>query len=435
MMGWRMLAVPLVLLLSASTSFAAGFRLPEVGNKANAMGFAFTAQADNPSAIYFNPAGLTQLERNNIALGVTYTNLPGAEFTGSTPLTGATPTSPGLSRFEAQKDLNFFLPNMYYTYTNKEGGIAFGVGVFAPFGLGQEYQNQNTSIFRNQVTKVEIQTIVINPTIAFDINEAISVGFGIDYLWGTVEFRTTPVLAVSPVLAQFKTKLEGDGSAWGYNGGILVKPTKNLKIGANFRSPYKLEIKDADFTTSDNTVPLPNPLAPFPMGTSKAFGTLRLPATAAFGIAYTFERFTIEADLDWTFWSSFQELKITNATFPQYNVNRAQNWEDVCAFRFGLEYRVTDPFALRAGFSYDPTPVPAETLSPLLPDADRLYYTLGAGFKFGSWTIDISGIYIDKQDRTVSNVRPEGLPGQIVGQNGTWTGNSWLAGLDIAYRF
>jgi long-chain fatty acid transport protein len=422
MRGWRVFAVLLVLPLTASTSFAAGFRLPEAGNKANAMGFAFTAQADNPSAIYYNPAGLTQLERNNIALGVTYTNLPGAEFTGSTPLTGGATVS------ETQEDLSFFLPNMYYTHTNKARGIAYGVGIFAPFGLGQEYQNANTSIFRNQVTKVEIQTIVVNPTIAFDINEAVSVGFGVDFLFGKVKFKTTPVLAVSPVLVQFKTNLEGDGTAWGYNGGILLKATKNLKIGANFRSPYKLEIKDADFTASENTAPVP-----LPMGTTKAYGTLKLPATAAVGVAYDFGRLTVEADLDWTMWSSFQELRITNVSVPQYTVVRAQNWRDVMAFRAGLEYRVTDPVALRVGYSYDPTPVPAETLSPLLPDADRNYYTAGAGFKFGNWTVDISGIYIDKKDRKVSNIRVEN--GSPVGQNGEWTGNSWLAGMDIAYKF
>src|SRR5512139_754459 len=111
MRGWRMLAVLLVLLLSASTSFAAGFRLPETGNKANAMGFAFTAQADNPSAIYYNPAGLTQLEGNNIALGMTYVNNNGAEFAGSTPLS----SGPG----ETQRDLSFLLPNMYYSHTIK----------------------------------------------------------------------------------------------------------------------------------------------------------------------------------------------------------------------------------------------------------------------------------------------------------------------------
>src|SRR5512134_1110533 len=145
MRGWRGLAVILLLLFSASTSFAAGFRLPEAGNKANAMGFAFTAQADNPSAIYYNPAGLTQLEGNNIALGVTYVRENGNQFTGTTPLTGGATVS------ETQEDLNFFIPNLYYTHTSKARKVAFGVGVFAPFGLGQEYKNANTSVFRNQV--------------------------------------------------------------------------------------------------------------------------------------------------------------------------------------------------------------------------------------------------------------------------------------------
>ena len=418
MRGWRGLAVILLLLLSASTSFAAGFRLPEAGNKANAMGFAFTAQADNPSAIYYNPAGLTQLEGNNIALGVTYVRENGNQFTGTTPLTG------GATASETQEDLNFFIPNLYYTHTSKSRKVAYGVGVFAPFGLGQEYKNSNTSIFRNQVTEIDLKTVVINPTIAFDINEFLSVGLGIDYLWGDVQFDKTPVLAPG---TQFKTNLEGSGDAWGYNFGILVKATRNVKVGFSYRSGFDLDIKDGDFRASDNTAPLP-----VPMGTTRASGVLGLPATAAFGVAYTYERFTIEADLDWTFWSSYRRLQIKN-DFPPYSSTQTKNWNNVCAFRTGVEYRVTDPLALRAGFSHDPTPAPTETLGPELPDADRKYYTVGAGYKVGRWTIDVSGIYIDKKDRDVSNIRFEG--GAPVGQNGTWEGDAWLAGLDIAYRF
>src|SRR5512143_407142 len=94
MRGWRMLPVLLVLLFAASTSFAAGFRLPEAGAKAMGMGFAFTAQADDPSAIYFNPAGLTQLKGQNVMVGVTYVREKGADFTGKTPLTGMSDTAP-----------------------------------------------------------------------------------------------------------------------------------------------------------------------------------------------------------------------------------------------------------------------------------------------------------------------------------------------------
>ena len=113
MRGWKMLPVLLVLLFTASTSFAAGFRLPEAGAKAMGMGFAFTAQADDPSAIYFNPAGLTQLKGQNVMVGVTYVRENGGEFTGTTPVDNTT-----ANKSETQKSLNFYIPNAYYTNTN-----------------------------------------------------------------------------------------------------------------------------------------------------------------------------------------------------------------------------------------------------------------------------------------------------------------------------
>src|SRR5512140_1435278 len=119
MRGWKMVSVPLVLLFTASTSFAAGFRLPEAGAKAMGMGFAFTAQADDPSAIYFNPAGLTQLKGQNVMLGVSYVRENGAEFTGKTPLTG------GATASETQKSLDFFIPNAYFTKTIADGYFAY----------------------------------------------------------------------------------------------------------------------------------------------------------------------------------------------------------------------------------------------------------------------------------------------------------------------
>ncbi len=94
---------------------------------------------------------------------------------------------------------------------------------------------------------------------------------------------------------------------------------------------------------------------------------------------------------------------------------------------------MTDPLSLRVGFVYDPTPVPANTLGPELPDSNRLNYMVGAGYKVGPWTIDGAFMYIDKMDRTVNNQNNATL----TGFNGTWGGgeNSWLAGLDVGYKF
>jgi long-chain fatty acid transport protein len=423
MRGWKLLSVLLVLVLTASTSFAAGFRLPEAGAKAMGMGFAFTAQADDPSAIYFNPAGLTQLKGQNVMVGVTYVRENGGEFTGTTPVDCTVSL-----KSETQKSLNFFIPNMYYTNTNASTGFAYGVGIFAPFGLGQEYNDPNTSIFRNQVTKIDLMTVVINPTIAFKVNDVLSVGAGIDYLYGKVEYNKTPVLP----FGSFKTELDGTGDAWGYNFGLLLKPSKNLKIGLNYRSPFHLQLKDGDFKASDNTSAFPFPFSvALPMGETKASGKIELPATAALGVAYNLDRLTLTADADWTFWSSYKELKITNASVASYSSTARKDWKDVVALRLGAEYRVTDPLALRAGFVYDPTPVPADTMGAELPDATRLNYMAGAGYKVGPWTIDGAVMYIQKLDRTVNNQ----FTAAGTGFNGTWTGNAWLAGFDVGYSF
>lgn len=438
MRGRRTLGFVLVLLLAASTSFAAGFRLPEAGVKAMGMGFAFTAQADDPSAIYFNPAGLTQLKGQNVMVGFTYVRENGGEFTGTTPVDNTTAI-----KSETQKSLNFFIPNAYYTRTTNSGNVSYGVGIFAPFGLGQEYNDRNTSIFRNQITKIDLQTIVVNPTIAFKVNEMLSVGFGIDWMYGKAELAKTPWnSALGGNL--YNLDLEGDGDTWGYNFGLLLKPTENLRIGANYRSPFNLKIKDGDVdiqainTTGVAALGGASVSTAFFGGATtfatKGDATVAMPATFAIGAACTMGRLTVAADADWTFWHSFSSLPITiKDTRPPVLVstNAAKNWEDVVALRFGAEYRVTDPLALRAGFVYDPTPVPGSTIGPELPDATRLNYMVGAGYKFNRWTIDAAFMYIDKQDRTVDNQ----ITAAGTGAKGTWTGNAWLAGLDVGYKF
>jgi long-chain fatty acid transport protein len=427
MRGWKIVSVLLVLVLTASTSFAAGFRIPESGAKAMGMGFAFTAQADDPSAIYFNPAGLTQLKGQNVMLGATYLKLNGGDFSGVTPLTG------GASVSETQKSLDFIIPNAYYTRTTSDGYISYGVGIFSPFGLGQEYENKNTSIFRNQITLIDLKTVVVNPTIAFKINEYLSVGAGIDWMWGQAKLEKTPVASVGNL---YNSELEGDGDAWGYNFGILLKPTENFRIGANYRSGFNLKIKDADVIISNTNPAYASGLLGATPSSTKGDATVAMPATFALGAAYTIGKLTVEADADWTFWSSFSSLPITiqNPVPTLPSTDNPKNWEDVVAFRFGVEYRVTDPLALRAGFVYDPTPVPQTTMGPELPDSHKLDYMLGAGYKIGAWTIDLAGMYIDKQDRTVQNIRFEGA--NPVGQRGTWSGGSaWLASMDVGYKF
>jgi long-chain fatty acid transport protein len=436
----RVLAILVVLLFAATSAMAAGFRLPEAGAKAMGMGFSFVAQADDPSAIYFNPAGIVQLEGQNVMIGGTYIRENGAKFTGTTPLTlnnlGPPPTFNTES--ETQKDLDFFVPNAYWTRKHSKN-LAYGVGIFAPFGLGQEYENRQTSIFRNQVTKVEIQTIVVNPTIAWRFNDVIAVGVGIDFMYGKARLEQTGVVRLgNPPLDQvniFQLDLDGDGTAWGFNFGFLVTPSEHWKFGAAYRSQFNLKIEDADVDVSNiNGAVIPP--GGVPTGTA-ADTTLNLPPTLALGVAYVRDRLTVEVGLDWTFWSKFQEVFIDirdNTPFLP-DSPREQNWEDVVAVRLGGEYRITDQFAMRLGIYFDESPVPEETMSPLLPDADRFHYTAGAGYKLRNWTFDLSYMYVDKNDRSENNQINLAPPRTGSGFNGEWTGDAHLVAFDVGYNF
>ena len=430
----RILLLLLILMLAASTAFASGFRLPEAGAKAMGMGFAFVAQADNPSAIYYNPAGITQLEGYNFTAGATYVQEYGAKFNGITPLTG------GQSEYERQKTLTYLIPSMYFTSMSKETGIAWGIGFFVPFGLGQQYSSWSSSIFRNQTVKIELMAPVINPTIAYKVNEYFSIGAGIDYMYGMAKLGQTPF--VNGVGNLYELELEGSDDVWGYNIGILVKPTQNLRIGASYRSSFDLKIKNGDVAIRNvNTTAyglLPPAYSP-PPSNMKGSATVSMPATFAIGVAYTINRLTLEADADWTFWSKYNSLPISfsNQVPTLTNQNVEKKWKDVCALRFGMQYQVTDPLALRLGIVYDPSPVPIGTMGPELPDSHRMNYMIGAGYKAGQWTIDAAFMYLDKSSRAVNNMRASTIPGTPAGSgfDGKWSGDAWLAGLDISYKF
>jgi len=445
----KVLAVLVVLLFTATSAMAAGFRLPEAGAKAMGMGFAFTAQADDPSAIYFNPAGIVQLEGQNVMVGVTYIRENGADFSGTTPLTFNTGTGLFDTESETQKDLNFFVPNAYWT-RKASPNFAYGVGIFSPFGLGQAYENRSTSIFRNQVANVDIMTVVVNPTVAWKVNDVLSVGAGIDFLYGKASLSQAGVvrLGAAPLdqVNIFQLDLDGDGTAWGYNLGVLLTPTENIKVGASYRSSFKLDIDDADVNLWEinSTIPF---VPPGPFTAAQVFGgttfdtrastTIDLPATLALGVAYIRDRLTLEVDLDWTFWHTFKTLAIdirdNNGLLP--DAVRPEDWDDVMGINIGAEYRVTDPLALRLGFRWDPTPVPADTMSPLLPDSDRLFYCAGAGYKVRNWTFDFAYMYLDKKDRTVNNQVNVAAPSIGSGFDGKWSGDAHLVAFDVGYKF
>ena len=134
-------------------------------------------------------------------------------------------------------------------------------------------------------------------------------GAGIDWMYGKAKLEKTPV--VPGVGNLYNVDLEGDGDAWGYNFGLLLKPTENFRIGANYRSPFTLKIKDADVNISNTNPAYGSGMLGANPGKYEGSATIAMPATFALGAAYTMGKLTVEADADWTFWHSFSSLPIT----------------------------------------------------------------------------------------------------------------------------
>jgi len=360
--------------------------------EANGMADCFVAQADAPSAVHYNPAGLVQLKGDNVALGYTL-QAPRNSF-----------DDPDGNETQMQKQL-FFIPSFYFTSDLNSEDWAFGLGVTSPYGLGVDWADDSFS--RYQSTEADLEYYQINPTVAYKINDAVSVGAGIDYMSSYISKHKVHALGDGDY------QLKGSDDGWGYNLGLLVKPSDKQSIGLSYRSDIKLVYEG--IATLDGISAGARALYNFP---SSVYSTciksqLILPKTLAAGYAFKpDEKWTFEIDLEWSDWSCTEEefvvyttetdpdrLGILNATNPT-----AKDWHDSLAYGIGAEYNATDKLDLRGGYIFVENPIPSANFETALPDSDRHGITLGAGYKLNDEvTIDAAYFGVVFVGRDVTN--------------------------------
>ncbi len=398
--------------LSASTAYSSGYQLNEHGSQGVAMGGAFVARSWDPSAIYFNPAGLSYIKGFNIMLGGTLI-LPSTTFTGPYPNNTET----------KMNSLEFFPPNAYVSY-NFDNGLAAGIGLFTPEGLGTSWPQDWVGKFI--ITKINLQSFDINPTISYSLNEMISFGVGFDYALGSVElekYNQTPFSdstgnPITPFL-----HMQGNAKGTGYNFGIMLKPYENISLGFSYRSKINYKVDNATATFSQDGS-LASQLPGGAVSTSLPF-----PTTWYAGIAYTGDNFSIEADYQYVGWSAYDSLTINFAskTTLQQNSSIIGNYNNSYIVRVGGEYNLNAMWTLRAGVYYDKNPIPDAYEAPILPDADRLGLNVGVGVNVtNNISVDASYLFIPFKQRTITN--------SAFGFNGTYNTTANLLGIDISYK-
>jgi long-chain fatty acid transport protein len=416
--SWYTLAIALLGLSAAAGAQA--FGLNEIGSCAEARGFAATAApCDDASSIYWNPGALPKTRGFSIYGGAAIIKIDG-NFTRDTSFTSYNAEVP-----------TAIVPHFFLDYRGA-GKLAFGLGAYVPYGLTSQWGDNFPGRF--SAKKASLQTIYVQPNIAYQLTDNWSVGGGPIYGHSTVELiqavdlssQIATVINGNPITfgqlgipkyTEFaRASLKGSASAFGFTLGVHGKLTPTWEMGARFLSQVSFKYDDADATfeqrptglvlAANNPFGKPagtlvdslvasqftgtNPLTPQKVSTA-----IRHPAQIQAGFAYTgFERTTLSLDYAYVGWKSFNQLPVTfKGTAPSKVL--VEDYNNISSIRLGVERRMTNGVALRGGLSAATSAAPDQTVTPLLPEMDRGYGMLGAGIPLmGRFTLDAAYAHV-----------------------------------------
>jgi long-chain fatty acid transport protein len=408
-----------------------GFDIYEQSARAVGIAGAMTAQADDPSAIFFNPAGITQLDGTQISMGACMI-MPTMQFQSSgNAVMGSYP-----GQTSKIKGHTWVIPNMYVTHKINDM-VSVGIGSFSHFGLGVEWGDYWEGRFTPGATKSILATTSFSPVIALKPFENLSIGFGpyvqyFDIQLNNLAFITPPTPPLRPNSNRAQTvdaTLTAHNWDWGWQAGFRLKIIEGLAFGAAYLSEVSHKITGGD----QELTSLANGSAILKQGFS---GEFTLPATLRLGLAWQSDKWAIEAGAQWTEWSSYKTLKAVfdNGT----SLVSPKNWHNAWLWRIGGQYRVNPYLDLRVGFFYDETPIPSNTLDPLVPSGDRKGYCGGVGLHFHAFTFDVGYNYIQDESRTWNNTSGDVKvgPATITRVTGKFEkAYAHIFALNVTYRF
>ena len=398
-----------IVLVAAGPASAAGFSIFEAGSRSTAMGGAFVAQADDLSAMFYNPAGLaefTEKGKLKTMMGVTLIVPSSKLVEGYNPY-------PGQGYEAKMKDQFFFPPNLFASYGLSEC-VSLSFGTWFPFGLATRWDDPDHFRGRFLSQYADLKQYAASVQVAWKINDVLSIGVGPEARFSTVKLQSKVPLfdpftnrIVDAAHADIRGDMEVDLT---FGAGIKLNPTPKLSIGASYHGAvdadfggtamfYAFDTGNAQLNAAfaakipvDKDVPVKT--------------TIQFPAQTQIGIGYDFGKLNIEAAGTYTEWSSFDTTvlefeavdgkKVPTSTLPH-------EWDNAWAVRFGAKYEVSDKFHLMAGYVYDQTPEPDGDVGPLLPDMNRNGYSFGFSWKITKRTwLDFSNLYLMFNERSIT---------------------------------
>ena len=413
-------------ILGPAPVHAAGFAIFEQG--ARAMGFAgaYTAQANDPSAIFHNAAGVAFLKGKQVYFGGTLIR-PSSSFTGDDPFPGAAITEKG--------DTGLLVPPAaYYTQQFSER-LVFGLGLHTPFGLTTSWANPQSFSGRFISQRADLRGFSVNPTVGYKLADRFALGLGLD-----VRFSSVSLQRRVPIINPFTQRIADAATidlqsntdlGFGFNAGLLAKVSDSLSAGIHYRHKVSAGYDGiATFTQlPTGNAQLDTSLAArLPQGNQPVTTAIDFPAFASGGVAYTSGDWTFEVDANWYQWSTFRRLSLVFTDRPDLNQDIVENYKNSWQYRMGLERRIGETYAVRGGYFFDQSPAPAASVSPLLPDSDRNGFALGGTWKSGRLHADAAMWYVLSPARSTEGLNRDEF-------NGTYKSSAFTLGIFLGYSF
>lgn len=280
-----------------------------------------------------------------------------------------------------------------YAMISPAENVRLGLAVTSPFGLVTS--NPEGWVGRYHALDSRLTTVNISPTAAFRINDylAVGVGFVAQYanakLTNAVDFGTIGQingLGGTPGAEDGRARLRADDWGFGFTLGLTVTPMEGTRIGLGYRSQISQTLEgDADFDLGSgvgNTVSAVSGQ----FVSSAAQASVTLPEQVSIGLHQDInDELAVMAEVQWTHWSRFQELRIEFDNPAQADSVTLESWENSWFFALGGTYKPFDDWAFKLGVAFDQSPVPDSTRTPRIPDEDRYWISGGVSYDPYDW--------------------------------------------------
>jgi len=336
------------------------------GTRGMAMAGAICASVDDPSGVYYNPAGLGKVKGHRLDLSYTYTD-PSMDVDGM------------VSGVPKDDDLSFgaFVIAMAIDI-NKIARLPRQV----TFGMGMSLMDDLSLLRLEDLEEYRYTYVKFGAPIK---RSAIYLGLGIeaipDFLWlgmGAHAMVTGDAAAnltlAAKDLSTTQDVIPAEQNIWmnmklklNPTIGIIVSPSKGLNIGVSYRDDIDVDIDpfnaNLDITIGEHAARI---------NAYTAILTFWNPRAYQAGISYKLEKLAVEVDITRDNWSDFER------SIPRELRGAVPKFDDVYSYRFGLEYGFPN-LDLWAGYQYAPTPVPDQPGNSNYLDSDRHILSLGIG--------------------------------------------------------